>query len=198
MRSIYRLGQHYLARQSLHNVRGGRFWIHRVWLGFCGYDVRTSSHRRPSVEQKSADTIAKNPGGPRDADRRVAKPIFRLGGFRITAALAWSARVIFIIGVGQCGTRFAEAEKWYTAALTRKADDVGVRTDLDRANQEFTRSLAIDANHIRTRQNLTAAYTKKGDKAKASATLAKLESLEPTNRAITKLREDIQTIGGKQ
>lgn len=105
------------------------------------------------------------------------------------------------------GNHFDEAEKWYTAALAKKADDVNVRTDLgltfvfrdkpdyDRAVQEFTRSLEIDPGHPQTLQNLTVAYTKKGDAAKANATLAKLESLDPKNTAITKLREDIQNMG---
>ena len=73
--------------------------------------------------------------------------------------------------------------------LRKKPDDVNVRTDLgltfvfrdppnyDRAIQEFKRSLEKDPNHIQTLQNLTVAYSKKGDAANAKATLAKLESL---------------------
>ncbi len=99
--------------------------------------------------------------------------------------------------------KYDEAEKWYTQALTRKADDVDVRTDLgltfifrqppnyDRAIQEFKRSLEVDPNHVQTLQNLTVAYTKKRDGANAKLTLAKLESLDPTNSAIQKLRADI-------
>lgn len=104
---------------------------------------------------------------------------------------------------------YDEAEKWYTAALAKKADDINVRTDLgliyvfrepanyDRAIQEFNRSLEIDPSHIQTLQNLTVAYTKKGDAAKATATLAKLESTDPKNSAITKLRDDIQSSGNR-
>jgi tetratricopeptide (TPR) repeat protein len=107
------------------------------------------------------------------------------------------------------GNHFDEAEKWYMAALAKKNDDVNVRTDLgltfvfrdppnyDRAIQEFNRSLETDPNHIQTLQNLTVAYTKKGDAAKAAATVSKLESLDPKNPAITKLREDIQKNGAK-
>jgi tetratricopeptide (TPR) repeat protein len=99
---------------------------------------------------------------------------------------------------------YDEAEKWYTAALAKKADDVDVRTDLgltfvfrdppnyDRAIQEFNKSLETDPSHIQTLQNLTVAYTKKGDAAKASATLTKLEAADPQNKAISKLKEDIQ------
>jgi tetratricopeptide (TPR) repeat protein len=104
---------------------------------------------------------------------------------------------------------YEDAEKWYVSALAKKSDDVNVRTDLgltfvfrsppnyDRAIQEFNQSLQTDPNHIQTLQNLTVAFTKKGDSAKASATLAKLEGIDPKNTAITKLKEDIGKIGAK-
>lgn len=100
--------------------------------------------------------------------------------------------------------RFEEAEKWYSTALGKKADDVNVRTDLgltyifreppnfDRAVQEFKRSLEIDPNHTQTLQNLTVAYTKKGDVENAKQTLARLESLDAANPTIAKLRGEIQ------
>lgn len=102
-----------------------------------------------------------------------------------------------------------EAEKWYTAALAKKADDVNVRTDLgltfvfrtppnyDRAIQEFDKSLALDPNHVQTLQNVTVVYIKKGDAAKALAALARLESASPGNPAIAKLKADIQAIETK-
>lgn len=105
--------------------------------------------------------------------------------------------------------KYSEAEKSYIAALAKKADDVNVRTDLgltfvfrdppnyDRAIQEFNKSLETDSNHIQTLQNLTVAYTKKGEAAKANATLAKLEGIDPKNSAIAKLREDIQKNANK-
>jgi tetratricopeptide (TPR) repeat protein len=105
--------------------------------------------------------------------------------------------------------KYEDAEKSYTAALAKKPDDVNVRTDLgltfvfrgtpnyERAIQEFERSLTVDADHIQTLQNLTVAYTKKGDGAKAKATLARLEGLDPVNSAISKLRDDIQKIDSK-
>lgn len=107
------------------------------------------------------------------------------------------------------GEHYDEAEKWYMQALAKKADDVSVRTDLgltfvfrdppnyDRAIQEFTKSLETDPNHVQTLQNLTVAYQKKGDTAKAGSTLAKLESVDPSNKAIARLREDMGKIGAK-
>ena len=106
-------------------------------------------------------------------------------------------------------SKYEDAEKSYSAALAKKADDVNVRTDLgltfifreppnyDRAIQEFQRSLETDPNHIQTLQNLTVGYTKKGDAAKAKETLARLESLDSSNSAISKLREEIQKLESK-
>lgn len=106
-------------------------------------------------------------------------------------------------------SQYTEAEKWYSAALAKKPDDINVRTDLgltfifrespnyDRAIQEFTRSLEKDPNKTQTLQNLTVAYTKKGDAVKAKETLSRLESLDATNTAIPKLREDIQKLETK-
>jgi tetratricopeptide (TPR) repeat protein len=105
--------------------------------------------------------------------------------------------------------KYEEAEKWYTQALEKKPDDVNVRTDLglsfmfrepadyDRAIAEFKRSLEIDPNHPETLQNLTVAYTKKGDVADASATLAKLETIDKSNPAVAKLRSEIDALKSK-
>jgi tetratricopeptide (TPR) repeat protein len=105
--------------------------------------------------------------------------------------------------------KYNDAEKTYSAALVKKADDINVRTDLgltfifrdppnyDRAVQEFTRSLQSDPNHVQSLQNLTVAYTKKGDAAKAKETLARLETISSSNAAIPKLREEIQKLEAK-
>jgi len=105
--------------------------------------------------------------------------------------------------------KYEDAESWYSKALVKKPDDVDVRTDLgltfmfrdpanyDRAIEEFKRSLEIKPDHPQTLQNLTVAYTKKGDAAEASATLAKLETKEPSNPALTKLRSDIDALKTK-
>jgi len=105
--------------------------------------------------------------------------------------------------------KYEEAEKWYTQALAKKPEDVNVRTDLgltymfrnppdyDKAIKEFKGSLEKEPNHPQTLQNLTVAYTKKGDAANASATLAKLEQMEPSNQAIAKLRSDIEQLKTK-
>jgi tetratricopeptide (TPR) repeat protein len=99
--------------------------------------------------------------------------------------------------------QYETAEKWYTAALVKKPDDVNVRTDLgltflfrepmdaDRAIKEFRQSLAINPNHEQTLQNLTVALTKKGAFDEAEATLKKLAEVNPSNPGLTKLRAEL-------
>lgn len=106
-------------------------------------------------------------------------------------------------------SRYEDAEKTYAKALDKKPDDLNVRTDLgltfvfrddpnyDRGAQEFKRVLDADANHVQALQNLTVAYTKKSDKANATATLARLEQADAVNSSIPKLREEIEKMGSK-
>jgi tetratricopeptide (TPR) repeat protein len=101
---------------------------------------------------------------------------------------------------------FETAEKWYTAALVKKPDDVSVRTDLgltfflrqppdvERAIKEYRTSLQRDPLHERTLQNLTAALIAKKDAKEAQTTLAKLEEVNPSNEALTKLRSDLAAL----
>jgi tetratricopeptide (TPR) repeat protein len=105
---------------------------------------------------------------------------------------------------------YLAAEKWYTAALAKTPDDINVRTDLgltfllrnppdnERALAEFRRSLQLDPKHEPTLQNMIVALTRKGDKAEARATLAKLESLNPSNPALPQLRSGIDGEGGAE
>lgn len=101
---------------------------------------------------------------------------------------------------------FDEAEKWYTAALVKKKDDANVRTDLgltyvfrenpeyDKAIKEFQTVLTAEPNHIQALQNMTVAFVRKGDGAKAKETLTKLEAVDPANLAIPKLKEQVQKL----
>ncbi len=105
--------------------------------------------------------------------------------------------------------QFEEAEKWYAAALIKNAEDANVRTDLgltfllrqppdyDRAVREFTLTLKKEPNHPQALQNMTIAYIKKEDAARAKETLVRLEKLDATNPALAKLREDIQKLESK-
>jgi tetratricopeptide (TPR) repeat protein len=111
--------------------------------------------------------------------------------------------IVQLGNVNYDANRFEEAEKWYTAALQKKPDDVNVRTDLgltfllrepanlDRAITEFRASLERDPKHLQTLQNLTVAWTRKGDVAQARSVLAKLEEVSPGNPALTSLRAEL-------
>ena len=101
------------------------------------------------------------------------------------------------------------AEKWYETALEKKPGEANVRTDYgltfmfrekpdyDRAIAEFNKVLATDPKHEQALQNLTVAYTKKGDAVRAKASLDKLAEAAPSNSTIKKLGEDIGKIGQK-
>lgn len=100
--------------------------------------------------------------------------------------------------------KLEEAEGWYAKALALNPKDVNVRTDMgltfllrerpqyDRAIAEFKRSLEVEPAHPQTLQNLTVAYTRKGDVAAAEATLAKLRAAAPQSPALEQLRSGIE------
>jgi tetratricopeptide (TPR) repeat protein len=100
--------------------------------------------------------------------------------------------------------RFEIAEKWYTAALVKNPQDINVRTDLgltflfrkqqnvERAIQEFRRSLELDPRHEQTLQNMTVALIKKGSFGEAEAMLGRLREVNPANQSLTKLGTDLE------
>lgn len=170
------------------------------------------------VSVQEAIDAAKTAPGDFDAQLKAADVYYQIG--RYEEALTYLKIAIKLkpedyetmVSLGNThfdAEKWDEAEKWYTAALAKKADDANVRTDLglifvfrdppnyDRAIQEFNRSLAVNPNHIQTLQNLTVAYSKKEDVVKATATLAKLESLDPKNPAMGQLKDGIKEIEKK-
>ncbi len=174
----------------------------------------TGGAMQPEI-QAAIDTAKKEPDNV-DAQLKAAEFYYQIQRFdsaieylkRANQLKPESREIIVHLGNAYFDSgKYEDAEKWYTAALAKKSDDIDVRTDLgltfifrdkpnyDRAIQEFNRSLELDPNHPQALQNLTVAYTKKTDAAKANETLAKLEGLDPTNESIKKLREDIQKIG---
>jgi tetratricopeptide (TPR) repeat protein len=176
----------------------------------------TTGAMQPEV-QAAIETAKQNPNDF-DAQIKAAEMYYQIQKFDGAIEFLKQANKIkpddyeTIVNLGNAyfdAGNYAEAEKSYSAALAKKPEDVNVRTDLgltfifreppnyDRAVQEFTRSLAIDPNHVQTLQDLTVAYTKKGDAAKAKETLSRLEAVDATNTAIPKLREDIQKMAAK-
>lgn len=185
-------------------------------IGAGGTQGGPAAGMQPEVQA----AVAKAKQSPDDFDAQIkaAEMYYQIERFDDAIALFKRANqlkpdereiVVQLGNVNFDGNHYEEAEKWYTQALAKKADDVNVRTDLgltfvfrdppnyERAIQEFNRSLETDPNHIQTLQNLTVAYTKKGDAAKAGSTLAKLEAIDPKNSAISKLKDDISKMAAK-
>lgn len=167
------------------------------------------------VDVQSAIKIAKDQPDNFDAQMKAAEAFYQIQRFddameylnRAIKLKPDSYETMVILGnVNFDAGRYEEAEKWYTQALKLKPDNPNVRTDLgltfffrtppdiDRAIKEYKASLEIDPNHAQTLQNLTVAYTKKGDVAQAQAMLEKLEKVAPTNQALPKLRTDIEAL----
>ncbi len=101
---------------------------------------------------------------------------------------------------------YETAEKWYTAALLKNPDDVNVRTDLgltfylrnppdySRAIEEYRGSLQRDPRHEQTLQNMVVALTRVGNTKEADELLARLQEVNPSNEALTKLRTDLENL----
>lgn len=100
---------------------------------------------------------------------------------------------------------FTTAGKWYAAALQMNPENVTLRADLgrvhllnkppdyDRAVAELRRAIERDPRHEPSLQLLTFALAKKGETQEARSTLAKLEGVNPSNEAIPRLREEIDS-----
>lgn len=94
--------------------------------------------------------------------------------------------------------KFEDAEKWYTKALEKDPKNVNVRTDLgltfylrtpkqiDRAIEEYKKSLAINPDHEITLQNLALAYDETGKKDELAKTIEQLKKVNPDNPAVKK------------
>ncbi len=111
--------------------------------------------------------------------------------------------VLFDIAQKNDPSRFAEARIYYQHALEMKADDADVRTDLgltyyfgkpsdpQRAIAEYRKALAVDARHEATLQNLAAALIVTGNQAEAEKRIAELQSVNPSNAALSDLRAQL-------
>lgn len=167
--------------------------------------------------QAAIDKAKQNPNDF-EAQMKAAELYYQIQRFEGAAEFLKKANAIqpdnyeVIVNLGNAyfdAGKYDEAEKWYTTAISKKPENVDVRTDFaltfvfrdkpdyDRAIKEFKTVLESSPAHIQALQNLTVAYTKKSDHANAATTLAKLEQADPGNTAIAKLREDIDKIASK-
>jgi tetratricopeptide (TPR) repeat protein len=168
------------------------------------------------ADQASIEQAEKEPDNF-DAQMRAAAVQYRNRRFTDAVQLLMRANQLrpdsyeAIVALGNANfdaNNFEIAEKWYTAALVKRPNDVNVRTDLgltflfreqqdvDRAIKEFRRSLEIDSRHEQTLQNMTVALIKKGSLTEAETTLNKLREVNPANQSLTKLGTDLEAARG--
>lgn len=176
----------------------------------------------PTMEQ--IQTIVQNAkSNPEDFDaqRKAAEVYSQIGRYADAVAFLRQANSIkpedvdvqVLLGNALFDSEnYVEAADWYTKALTKRPDAIEVRTDLgitymlrepaetDKAIDEFQKALKIKPGHLNTLQNLTYAYIKKPDVAKAKATLAEVEKAGGEADIVKKLREELGKVegGGQQ
>ena len=100
--------------------------------------------------------------------------------------------------------RFDTAERWFRAALAKKPDDGDVRSELaltffmreppqpDKAVAELRRGLERNPAHVPTLHNLSLMLMQTRDYEGASATLDRLEKVEPGYERLPALRAELE------
>ncbi len=161
------------------------------------------------------DEIQKARSAPNDFELQMkAAGLFRQIG-RSEGALefyerAWKVKpndVELLVSLGNVNfdlKRYAEAEKWYRLALKERPNDAVLQLDLgstfylreprdlEQAITWYRGALQADSRHEMALQNLTRALLDKGDKAEAGRILARLEAVNPANKAIEKFRAELK------
>lgn len=99
--------------------------------------------------------------------------------------------------------RYAKAREYYLKALAAKPNDVDVRTDygitfylqnppeLEKAVEEFNKSLKENPKHEKTLQFLTQALLKQGKTKEAETILAKLKEVNPNTPSLDQVQAQI-------
>jgi tetratricopeptide (TPR) repeat protein len=100
--------------------------------------------------------------------------------------------------------RFDTAERWFRAALAKQPDDGDVRSELaltffmrdppqpERAVAELRRGLEQNPGHVPTLHNLSLMLMQTRDYEGASATLDRLEKVEPSYERLPALRAELE------
>ena len=113
------------------------------------------------------------------------------------------ANTYFLMGQSGDPSRFDDARTYYSKVLKSKPGDVYLHTALGltyfydkpsdprSAIKEFRQSLASDPRHEMTLQGLTAALIAAGETEEASRRLEELQSVNPSNPALSDLRAQL-------
>lgn len=154
---------------------------------------------------------------PRDAEAqsKAAEVFYRLRDFQKAELYAKRAidlnpkdyDALVLLGNSRYDDKdYTGAAGFYERALAVNPKDPNVRTDygntfflreppdLDRAINEYRKSLELDANHEQSWMNLASASVQKGDKAAAQQALARLESVNPQNPSLPSLKQRAEAL----
>jgi tetratricopeptide (TPR) repeat protein len=170
----------------------------------------------PTMDEITA-TVDKAKNSPQDFDAQVkaADVYTKIGRYADAVAFLTQANALkpedidvqILLGNALFDSeKYVEAADWYAKALAERPDAIEARTDLgitfmlrepadvDKAIAEFEKALKSKPGHLNTLQNLTFAYIKKPDVAKARATLAEAERLGAEADDLKRLREELAKI----
>jgi tetratricopeptide (TPR) repeat protein len=152
-----------------------------------------------------------------EAQRKAAEGYFRAGSFEDAIDFMTRANklrpddygtVVRLGNVYSSAGRFEDAARWYTAALAKRPDDCDARSELaltfflrkpsqpEKAVGELRRCLDKDPNHVPSLHNLALMLMETKQYAESEATLARLETLDPTYEDLPRLRERLRAARG--
>jgi tetratricopeptide (TPR) repeat protein len=174
--------------------------------------AKAGNDKQLMEDSAAAIQMAKNEPENFTAQLQAAEIYYQIQGYaqaiefleRADRLRPHSDEVVLALGnINFLAGRYEEAERWFTAALDQRPDDVNIRTDLgmtflfrqppdfERAVKEFRRSLAIDPRHEPSLQNIIVALARQGDRAQAQEFLQQLEKINPQNATLNQLRLEL-------
>jgi cytochrome c-type biogenesis protein CcmH/NrfG len=175
---------------------------------------KTSDGRASTAESEAAIKRAKENPNDFDAQMQGARAYYETQRFDDAIQLLLRANdlqqnnVEPIIALGDVNAdagNYKSAEKWYAAALEMKPEDANVRASLARvflistppnyehAVAELRRALKTDPRNEPSLQYLAFALAHQHDERGARDAISQLEKINPSNPAIPRLRQEIES-----
>ncbi|HEX8473564.1 MAG TPA: tetratricopeptide repeat protein [Pyrinomonadaceae bacterium] len=180
-------------------------------------DAASGGDTPPATSQQAQKAKADADRNPRDFDAQMsaAAAFHQLEAFDQTATYLERALAIrpkdtdALVALGNTkydSGDFAGAASFYERALAIQPANPDVRTDLGntyfqrkppdyaRAIAEYRKSIAIDAQHEKSWQNMAAAAVRLRDKATAREAVERLASINPQSAALESLRRSVESL----